>query len=122
MIQCAASLQSGVPGCWTWHRKRAVSKLFSRPSYVPVAHCVCAKSRLLSENACGGNRKCHSASHYDFFSIGCTRCSSTFSAALVTDTNTKSWVARRRPYNTRPQESSADASRQTWLELSPNTT
>ena len=36
--------------------------------------------------------------------------------------NVESWLAHRRPYNTRPQESSADASRQTRLELSPNTT
>ncbi len=57
-----------------------------------------------------------------FFSAGSTRWSSISSAVRLGMKEAQAWLAQRRRYIQRLQESSADASRQTRLELSPNTT
>jgi hypothetical protein len=73
-------------------------------------------------NAYMGNRKCRSALHSDFFCVGYARFSSISSTARPCVKGAQTWQTQRRRYIQRLQESSADASRQTRLELSPNTT
>ena len=120
-IPCAASLRSVVRGCWNPRRKPTVSKLFSRQWCAPAERCAYPKFPSSFVNAYTGNRKCRSALRCDFFSTGCTRPSST-SAACLGVKQVPAWLAQQRVYIQRLQESSADASRQTRLELSPSTT
>src|SRR4029077_12721774 len=121
-IRCAASLRSVVRVCWNLPRKPAVSKLFSRQWCAPAERCAYAKFPSSFVNAYAGNRKCRWVLHSDFFSAGCARFLSISSTTCHRVNEAQTWPTQRRLYIQRLQESSADASRQTRLELSPNTT
>src|SRR5439155_27044476 len=121
-IQCAAFSLLAVPGCWNWRHPQAVLKLFSRRSCAAVARCAYRKFPSLFVIGHAENRKCRSASRCDFFSAGCARCFSMLRAAYVPVKTAQDWLAQGRLYIQRLQESRAEASRQTWLELSPSTT
>lgn len=109
------------------------SKLFLRRSCALTARYVYAKFPLLFVNAYAGNRKCHSVLLWDFSSAGCARCSSISSVACIIANRSqhrrlamcrllRSSADSGARYIERPHESMADASRHTWLELSPSTT
>ena len=108
--------------CWNSRRKPAVSKLFSREWCAPAERCAYAKFTILFCERVHGKSKMSFGIALRFFSGGCTRPSSIWSAMRLRVKHAPAWMAQQSVYIQRLQESSADASRQTRLELSPNTT